>query len=153
MGREEGLDNDHPRKYIHTLDGLPLRLRSAHYALMENFPGTFTRHGQYLSWETKSVHRFRGRCCVVAEHCAERCADCESAGLPCHCEVAGALPGVSWECGVAEDAGAFERDCGIDQRLLEVGCWELGGLTWGWRSEVQSKWLRNSGRLYRHGRQ
>lgn len=40
MAREEGLDNDHPRKYINSLDGLPLRLRSAHYALMENFPGS-----------------------------------------------------------------------------------------------------------------
>lgn len=39
MAREEGLDNDHPRKHIHKLDGLPLRLRSAHYALVENFPG------------------------------------------------------------------------------------------------------------------
>ncbi|KAL5399660.1 hypothetical protein PMIN03_001913 [Paraphaeosphaeria minitans] len=39
MGREEGLDNDHPRKHVTKLDGLPLRLRSAHYALMENFPG------------------------------------------------------------------------------------------------------------------
>ncbi|KAL6708266.1 hypothetical protein ACN47E_003190 [Coniothyrium glycines] len=38
MAREEGLDNDHPRKHIHNLDGLPLRLRSAHYALLENFP-------------------------------------------------------------------------------------------------------------------
>lgn len=39
MAREEGFDNDHPRKHTHKLDGLPLRLRSAHYALMENFPG------------------------------------------------------------------------------------------------------------------
>jgi len=39
MGREEGFDNDHPRKHVGQLDGLPLRLRSAHYALMENFPG------------------------------------------------------------------------------------------------------------------
>lgn len=39
MGREEGLDNDHPRKYVGKLEGFPLRLRSAHYALMENFPG------------------------------------------------------------------------------------------------------------------
>lgn len=39
MAREEGLDNEHPRKYIGDLDGLPLRLRSAHYALMENFSG------------------------------------------------------------------------------------------------------------------
>lgn len=39
MAREEGLDNDHPRKHINNLDGLPLRLRSAHYALLENFPG------------------------------------------------------------------------------------------------------------------
>ncbi|KAH7372038.1 hypothetical protein BKA66DRAFT_469117 [Pyrenochaeta sp. MPI-SDFR-AT-0127] len=39
MGREEGLDNDHPRKHVGNLDGLPLRLRSAHYALIENFPG------------------------------------------------------------------------------------------------------------------
>ncbi|EUC33464.1 hypothetical protein COCVIDRAFT_107464 [Bipolaris victoriae FI3] len=38
MGRREGFDNDHPRKYVHQLEGLPLRLRSAHYALMENFP-------------------------------------------------------------------------------------------------------------------
>lgn len=40
MGRREGLDNEHPRRYVHELEGLPLRLRSAHYALMENFPGT-----------------------------------------------------------------------------------------------------------------
>jgi uncharacterized MAPEG superfamily protein len=39
MSREEGLDNEHPRKYVGQLEGLPLRLRSAHYALMENFPG------------------------------------------------------------------------------------------------------------------
>ncbi|KAL1609912.1 hypothetical protein SLS60_001577 [Paraconiothyrium brasiliense] len=39
MAREEGLDNDHPRKHVTHLEGLPLRLRSAHYALMENFPG------------------------------------------------------------------------------------------------------------------
>jgi len=39
MGREEGFDNDHPRKHVNELSGLPLRLRSAHYALMENFPG------------------------------------------------------------------------------------------------------------------
>lgn len=38
MAREEGLDNNHPRKYIHSLDGLPLRMRSAHYGLLENFP-------------------------------------------------------------------------------------------------------------------
>jgi hypothetical protein len=39
MAREDGLDNDHPRKHVHELEGLPLRLRSAHYALVENFPG------------------------------------------------------------------------------------------------------------------
>jgi uncharacterized MAPEG superfamily protein len=39
MGREEGYDNEHPRKHVGKLDGLPLRLRSAHYALVENFPG------------------------------------------------------------------------------------------------------------------
>jgi len=38
MGRAEGFDNEHPRKHVGQLDGLPLRLRSAHYALMENFP-------------------------------------------------------------------------------------------------------------------
>lgn len=41
MAREDGLDKNHPRKYANDLDGLPLRLRSAHYALMENFPGRF----------------------------------------------------------------------------------------------------------------
>lgn len=39
MGRREGLDNNSPRKHVHTLDGLPLRMRSAHYNLMENFAG------------------------------------------------------------------------------------------------------------------
>lgn len=39
MGRDEGLDMEYPRKHIHALEGLPLRLRSAHYALLENFPG------------------------------------------------------------------------------------------------------------------
>lgn len=38
MAREGGLDNQHPRKHIHTLEGLPLRMRSAHYGLLENFP-------------------------------------------------------------------------------------------------------------------
>jgi len=38
MGRAEGLDNEHPRRHVGELEGLPLRLRSAHYALMENFP-------------------------------------------------------------------------------------------------------------------
>ncbi|KAH8750643.1 hypothetical protein BGZ57DRAFT_945492 [Hyaloscypha finlandica] len=37
--RKEGLDNNHPRKDINNLTGLPLRLRSAHYNLMEMFPG------------------------------------------------------------------------------------------------------------------
>ncbi|CAA9963926.1 MAPEG domain containing protein [Pyrenophora teres f. maculata] len=38
MSRREGLDTDHPRKHVHALEGLPLRMRSAHYALLENFP-------------------------------------------------------------------------------------------------------------------
>lgn len=38
MGRADGLDNKHPRKHIHNLSGLPLRMRSAHYGLLENFP-------------------------------------------------------------------------------------------------------------------
>ncbi|ETN43893.1 uncharacterized protein HMPREF1541_11024 [Cyphellophora europaea CBS 101466] len=39
MGMPEGLDNNSPRKHIHKLEGLPLRLRSAHYGLIENFAG------------------------------------------------------------------------------------------------------------------
>jgi uncharacterized MAPEG superfamily protein len=39
MGRAEGLDNFCPRQHIHNLRGLPLKLRSAHYGLMENFAG------------------------------------------------------------------------------------------------------------------
>ncbi|KAH7083818.1 hypothetical protein FB567DRAFT_92480 [Paraphoma chrysanthemicola] len=39
MGREEGFDMEHPRKHVNSLDGLPLRLRSAHVQLMENFSG------------------------------------------------------------------------------------------------------------------
>lgn len=39
MSRREGLDNNLPRKHINSLDGLPLRLRSAHYGLLENFAG------------------------------------------------------------------------------------------------------------------
>lgn len=38
MARPEGLDNDHPRKHVNNLEGLPLRMRSAHYGLLENFP-------------------------------------------------------------------------------------------------------------------
>lgn len=38
MGRRDGLDPNHPRKHLSKLDGLPLRLFSAHYALVENFP-------------------------------------------------------------------------------------------------------------------
>ena len=38
-GNEEGRDNDHPRSQVQNLKGLPLRLHSAHYNLMEMFPG------------------------------------------------------------------------------------------------------------------
>lgn len=38
-GIEEGRDNNHPRKQVAKLEGLPLRLHSAHYNLMEMFPG------------------------------------------------------------------------------------------------------------------
>lgn len=37
MSRSDGLDNLEPRKYLHSMEGLPLRLRSAHYGLLENF--------------------------------------------------------------------------------------------------------------------
>ncbi|CBX97003.1 hypothetical protein IAQ61_008051 [Plenodomus lingam] len=37
MGRAEGLDVEHPRAHIQELRGLPLRLHSAHYAVLENF--------------------------------------------------------------------------------------------------------------------
>ena len=35
----EGRDNNHPRAQTRELKGLPLRLHSAHYHLMETFPG------------------------------------------------------------------------------------------------------------------
>lgn len=38
MSRPEGLDNDHPRKHRQNMNGLPLRLMSAHHSLMEGFP-------------------------------------------------------------------------------------------------------------------
>jgi hypothetical protein len=50
MGRAEGFDNDHPRKHVGQLDGLPLRLRSAHYALMENFPGKNSEIHAFIPW-------------------------------------------------------------------------------------------------------
>ncbi|MCJ1447716.1 MAG: hypothetical protein MMC23_008227 [Stictis urceolatum] len=36
---EEGMDMNSPRSQVNNLRGLPLRLRSAHYNLMEMFPG------------------------------------------------------------------------------------------------------------------
>jgi uncharacterized MAPEG superfamily protein len=39
MARREGLDSNTPRKYLRDLDGLPLRMWSAHYGLLENFAG------------------------------------------------------------------------------------------------------------------
>lgn len=38
-GTEGGRDNNHPRKATQNLTGLPLRLYSAHYNLVEMFPG------------------------------------------------------------------------------------------------------------------
>ncbi|KAJ5958456.1 uncharacterized protein N7479_005606 [Penicillium vulpinum] len=38
MSKSEGLDNDHPRKHRVNMEGLPLRLMSAHHSLLENFP-------------------------------------------------------------------------------------------------------------------
>ncbi|KAK8022413.1 hypothetical protein PG993_013180 [Apiospora rasikravindrae] len=34
----EGVDASHPRRHVNDLEGFPLRLRSAHYGLLENFP-------------------------------------------------------------------------------------------------------------------
>jgi hypothetical protein len=48
MARADGLDNAHPRKHVGALDGLPLRLRSAHYALLENFAGGFAAHSNRI---------------------------------------------------------------------------------------------------------
>jgi len=39
MASEKGLDDNHPRQNVNNLRGLPLRMRSAHYNLMEMFPG------------------------------------------------------------------------------------------------------------------
>jgi uncharacterized MAPEG superfamily protein len=39
MARPDGLDNFYPRQHVHNLRGLPLKLRSAHYNLLENFGG------------------------------------------------------------------------------------------------------------------
>lgn len=38
MSRPHGLDNDHPRKHRTNMEGLPLRLMSAHHSLIETFP-------------------------------------------------------------------------------------------------------------------
>nr|OQO13203.1 hypothetical protein B0A51_16275 [Rachicladosporium sp. CCFEE 5018] len=38
-GNEDGRDNKEPRKQVANLRGLPLRLHSAHYNMMEMFPG------------------------------------------------------------------------------------------------------------------
>ncbi|KAK5126277.1 hypothetical protein LTR85_010513 [Meristemomyces frigidus] len=38
-GLEEGRDNNHPRSQVQNLKGLPLRLYSAHYQMLEMFPG------------------------------------------------------------------------------------------------------------------
>lgn len=37
--RKEGLDDNEPRKFVNDMVGLPLRMRSAHYNLMEMFSG------------------------------------------------------------------------------------------------------------------
>ncbi|KAJ5198973.1 hypothetical protein N7491_000461 [Penicillium cf. griseofulvum] len=37
MSRPQGFDNDHPRKHRGKMEGLPLRLMSAHHSLIENF--------------------------------------------------------------------------------------------------------------------
>lgn len=39
ISRREGFDFNHPRRHINSLTGLPLRLKSAHDALMGNFVG------------------------------------------------------------------------------------------------------------------
>ncbi|KAJ5780390.1 hypothetical protein N7457_005550 [Penicillium paradoxum] len=38
MSRSAGLDHDHPRKHRSNMEGVPLRLMSAHHALIEIFP-------------------------------------------------------------------------------------------------------------------
>lgn len=38
-GNKEGRDNNYPRPQVQNLKGLPLRLHSAHYHMMEKFPG------------------------------------------------------------------------------------------------------------------
>lgn len=39
MGNEKGRDNKEPRAQVQNLRGLPLRLHSAHYNMLEKFPG------------------------------------------------------------------------------------------------------------------
>lgn len=57
MGRKEGLDPCHPRKFVGELSGLPLRMFSAHQGLMENF-GAFALAAalaQYLAPNDREI--------------------------------------------------------------------------------------------------
>lgn len=62
MSREEGLDNNHPRKHINNLEGLPLRMRSAHYGLLENFAAFAVAAGlaQYLAPNNREIINLLG---------------------------------------------------------------------------------------------
>lgn len=138
MGRAEGFDNDHPRKHVGKLDGLPLRLRSAHYALMENFAGTLHFILVFIILSSlpfcfvfclTRIRRFRTRRRPSTSPRPDGRAGREFTGFPCPGEGGCALSGLFGECGAAEDVGAFECYGGVGECLLEVGC--AGGLSGG----------------------
>lgn len=67
MGRKEGLDLSHPRKYVNQLNGLPLRLFSAHQGLMENF-GAFALAAalaQYLAPNDREILNLVGYSALI----------------------------------------------------------------------------------------
>jgi hypothetical protein len=92
MSREEGFDNDHPRKHVHNMDGFPLRLRSAHYALMENFPGTYHSCFFDANDETDNCYSFCAGCGSSPDSRTQRCANCKSTWFPCHGKATCSLP-------------------------------------------------------------
>ncbi|KAK5212361.1 hypothetical protein LTR41_002603 [Exophiala xenobiotica] len=103
MARPTGLDNRNPRESLHQLRGLPNRLRSAHYNLLENFSGFALAAGltQTLAPTNAQLINLLGLHAPGQNVCL---LSCVFAGRP-----------------ATEDVGACPGDECVDQCALEVG--------------------------------
>ena len=117
-GNKEGRDNAHPRKQVKNLEGLPLRLHSAHYNLMEMFPGFALSAAltQALAPGDQQLINLLGlhvlsKVFLYVVECPDKIIDANKAQL---------LPELLAQCWTFQDHCAYLGHCQRDQRGIEA---------------------------------